>query len=274
MKFITSFFALLLMFLPSVFSVSGAGLEAASELYVKSGLEKQMQDIGPALLVGYKNNYSKAKEHTAYDKKIYQNIGQVIESSFDVQVMKEKVVTGLRKNITENDMEQILAWLSSPVGQKITELEERAGSKDGVRETQKFIRNIKKADVSTERVRLIKELNSSMDIIETTVDIALSTQFALSMTTGKEKKKLSRDDVLKLDVDFKKNRSRIEPMIKHQVHGSLLYTYQALSDEELGEFVAFAKSKNGKNYTRATSSVLIQTIDESSLQFAWEISQL
>jgi hypothetical protein len=63
-------------------------------------------------------------------------------------------------------------------------------------------------------------------------------------------------------------------MIEHQVHGSLLYTYQALSDDELGKYVAFAQSESGRNYTSVTSSFMLQAIVESSLKFAKEISQL
>ena len=51
-----------------------------------------------------------------------------------------------------------------------------------------YIKNIKKASISPERIRLVKDLNSSMNITDTTVDIALSTQFAL-IDDNKEGKK-------------------------------------------------------------------------------------
>lgn len=274
MKFISSFSTLLLVCFFLISYVNGADRESANELYVKSGLEKQMQDIGPALLAGYKNNYSKSKHHTAHDEKIYSNIAQVIESSFAIQAMRETVVTGLMKDMARRDMKLILAWLDSPVGKKITELEERAGSKEGMEATREYIGNIKKTSVSVERIHLIKDLSSSMNITETTVDITLSTQFALSMTMRKAKKKLSRDDIRRLYEDFKKNGSRIEAMAEHQVHGSLLSTYRTLTDEELLEYVAFAKSESGRKYTSVTSSFLLQAIIESSLQFVWGISQL
>ena len=273
MKFISIFSILLLICFFAISDVIAADRESADELYVKSGLEKQMQGIGPALLAGYQNNYRNSKKHTARDEKIYQNIGKVIESSFDTQVMRETVLNGIVENISENDMNVILAWLSSSVGKKITELEEMAGSKKGMDETQKFIRNIKKTSITKKRIRLIKELNAAMNITATTVDITLSTQFALSMTTKQAKGKLSRDSILKLYEDFKKDMVQIEPMVEHQVHGSLLYTYQPLADEELEQFVAFVKSKSGKNYTSVTSSFLTQAIIEGSLQFASDISQ-
>ena len=274
MKFIFTFFTLLVICFLSISDVTAADQESASELYVRSGLEKQMQGVGPALVAGYQNNYRNSKEHTSRDEKIYQNIGQVIENSFDTQVMRETVVNGVMENISESDMKLILAWLDSPVGNKITELEERAGSKEGMEETQEFIRNVKKTSTTKERIRLIKELNSSMNITATTVDITLSTQFALSMTTKQARGKLSRDAIRKLYEDFKKNMLQIEPMVEHQVNGSLLYTYQTLTDEELGQFVDFAKTTSGKNYTTVTSSFLLQGIVESSLQFASDISQI
>lgn len=274
MKFISSFLTLLLIYFLSIPCVKAADLESANELYVKSGLERQMQDIGQALLAGYKNNYGKSEQHTARDKKIYRNIGQVIEHSFDPQAMKKIVVNGLVKDIAESDMKLILAWLNSPVGTRITKMEERASSKKGIKETQDYIRNIKKYPISAERIRLIKDLNSSMNITETAVDITLAAQFALSMTTKKTKRKLSYDAIRKLYAEFKKNRSRIEPMMVHQVQGSLLYTYQALPDGDLEKYVAFAKSASGRKYNSTTSLYMLKAIVRSSLKFALETSRL
>jgi len=114
-----------------------------------------------------------------------------------------------------------------------------------------------------------------MNITGTTLDIALAAQFALSMTTQKTKRTLSRDDTRKLYAEFiKKNRSRIEPMIAHQVFGSLLYTYQALSDGDLEKYVAFTKSASGIKYNNVTSLYMLRAIVQGSLKFAREISQL
>lgn len=274
MKLISSFLILLLIYFISMPCVKAADLKSANELYVKSGLEKQMQDIGQALLTGYKNNYGKSERHTARDKKIYRNIGQLIEHSFDPQAMKQIVVNGLAKDIAESDMKLILAWLGSPVGIRITKMEERASSKKGIKEAQDYIRNIKNCPLSAERIRLIKDLNSSMNITGTAVDITLVAQFALSMTTKKTKRQLSYDDIRRLYAEFQKNRSRVEPMMVHQVQGSLLYTYQALPDGDLEKYVAFAKSASGRKYNNITSSYMLKAIVRSSLKFALETSRL
>ena len=275
MKFISTFSTLLLIYFLSISCVNGADPESANELYVKSGLEKQMRDIGPALLAGYRNNYSKSRRHTARDDKIYRNIGRVIERSFDTQAMKEIVVNGLANDLSESDMKLILAWLDSPAGQKITRLEERASRKEGMDEAQAYIRNIKKAPLSAERIRLIRDLNSSMNITETTVNITLAAQFAFSMTKIKTRRKLSHDDIRKLYEDFKKkNRPRIEPMIARQVNGSLLSTYKTLPDEDLKKYVVFTQSAGGIKYNTVTSSYTLQAIIESSLEFARNIFQL
>ncbi len=274
MKFLSSFLVLLLICFLSISRVKAADLKSANELYAKSGLEKQMLDIGQALLAGYKNNYGKFERHTARDKKIYRNIGRLIAHSFDPQSMKQIVVNGLAKDIAKSDMKLILAWLDSPVGIRITKMEERASSKKGIKETPDYIRNIKNYPLSAERIRLIKDLNSSMNITETAVDITLVAQFALSMTTNKTKRKLSYDDIRKMYAEFQKNRSRVEPMMVHQVQGSLLYTYQALPDGDLEKYAVFAKSASGRKYNNITSLYMLRAIVRSSLKFALEASLL
>jgi len=274
MKYIYSFFVFLLIYFLSIFCANSADLESAEQLYVKSGLEKQMMGIGRSLLNGYQNNYRKIGQHTAQDKKIYRNIDKIIEDSFDRQVTKKTVVDGLMKNINTSDIKLILAWLDSPIGRRITELEERASSKEGAKETQKYMRNIKNAPLSKQRIRLVKELDSVMEITRTTVDIVMSIQFALSMTTEEIEKKLNRGDIHKLYEAYKTSSAPVESEMKSQVYGSLLYTYQPLSDEELGQYVAFVKSAAGKKYSTVPSSFMLQAIIDSSLQFVWEIAQL
>ncbi len=273
MKTIFSFSILSLLFFISVSSLNAATLESSNKLYIKSGLEKQMMDIGPALLAGYRNNYSKTKIHSARDRTINRNIAQIITNSFSVQSMRKMIVTGLMENISDLEMQHILEWLNSSAGQKITMAEEMASSEKGVRETQAYIKTFNSSKASRERVRLIKDLNTFMNITETSVQIALSTQFALSMTVNKPKKKLNHADIQSLYKTFQKNRPRLEPMIKHQVHGSLLYTYQNLADYPLEKYLTFIKSESGKKYSSATSTIVVQIITDCSLQFAFEISQ-
>ncbi len=81
MKFITSFSILLLCFFFATDCSFGASFQKADELYGISGLEKQMRDVGPALLASYQNNYSKTERHSSRDKKIYENIEPITKRS-------------------------------------------------------------------------------------------------------------------------------------------------------------------------------------------------
>ncbi len=113
-----------------------------------------------------------------------------------------------------------------------------------------------------------------MNITETTLNIALSTQFALTMTLAPKKRNLSNGDIQKLYEKSKEIRPQLEPMVEHQVYGSLLYTYQSLSDEALEKYITFIKSKSGERYSTVISSYMLQAITKSCLQFAGEISKL
>lgn len=257
-----------------IFNLNSAERQLAEELYVQSGLQKQMSDIVLALLAGYKHNYDRMARHTDRDKVFHQRIEKVLKSSFDQQAMRKLVVDALEKQMSKNDAEEVLHWLGSSIGKKCTALEERASSQDGIEEGEQFLKNIKTRKFPEGRIHLIKELTVSMDIVETTVEMTLASQFALSMTTRQTKAELSTDKIEQLYNDFKINRSRIEQAIKYQVYGSLLYTYQSLSDAELKEYVSFARSESGQNYTRITSSSIIKAITNSSLQFARAISRL
>lgn len=137
-----------------------------------------------------------------------------------------------------------------------------------------FVKSLTNSSVSQERVRSIRKLDEGMHVTETAVEITLSTQFAFSMTTGEAKKTLSRDDIRELYKDFQKHRSSLESILQSQIYASLLYTYQKLTDAELGEYVGFAKSQNGKEYSRVTSMYLTRAVTASCLAFAREVTRL
>jgi len=260
-----------------LFSIGGACADdrkMAEELYSKSGLEEQVKDIGAAVLVGYRNNYRRSDKHSVRDEQINRQIERVIDDSFDPETLRDTVIVGQTTDLSAEDLEAALAWLDSPVGEKVTELEEKASSEEGVKGLQDFARNFNKSSVSAERVRLIRELDQALHITETALDITLSTQFALSMTTREGDETLTRDDIRDLFDDFQKYRPQLEPLVENRVHASLLYTYQQLTDKELGEYLAFAKSAKGAKYNRITALYLTRAITASCLDFAWEINQL
>lgn len=274
MKSFFSFFILLLLSFFSVTSAASANLENAKELYAISGLEDQMSNIGPALLSGYKNNYGKSKHHSADDQKVFLSIEQMINDSFALSEMKETIVQDMKEKIPQSDMAVILTWLNSSIGRKITLLEKKAGTEKGMAETKDYMKNIRKKKVSKERVQLIKDLDHSMNITETTVDVAMCTQFALTMATTKTDRKLSREQIQQHFMEFQSKRPQAETMMQQQAHGSLLYTFQSLPDEELAQYVNFVKTDSGRVYSLTTSASMLQAICDSSLDLAWKISQL
>lgn len=274
MKWFSPYAALLLITVFSNCFVYASNRQAAMEMYAKSGLEKQMLDIGPAFMAGYKEYYSMARHHLDHDRQVYNSIDQLVDRAFDSVKMREAIVSGLMEKISSGDMLQILAWLSSATGDKITILEEMAGGDAGAKAAQEYARNFTKGSVTEKRVELIKDLTSLMNIVETTVGVTVSTQFALSMTTGIAKKNLSHDDVVRLYENFKANRPQNRKMIENRVYTSLLSTYRTLTDEELAEYVEFIRSEAGQKYSRVTSHFFLKAIVDGCLLLALEASGL
>lgn len=246
----------------------------AEELYVKSGLAEQVEDIGAAILAGYQHNYQRSDAHTDRDEKIHREIGRVVAETFDVNNIRDSVVVGSANDLKSEDLDAALAWLDSPTGQKVTALEKKASSPEGVQGLRDFARNFTRDSVTQERVRLIRELDEALHVTETAVEIALSTQFALSVTVRPKTQTLSRDEIRELYEKFRSNKDQLRPRVQNQVYASLLYTYQDLTDSELKAYLAFASSPGGAEYNRVTSVYLTRAITESCLNFAREIGRL
>ncbi len=255
--------------------VHGADRQSVEELYIKSGLARQLESVGPALWAGYSEYFRSSGGHSGREKKVYREVERLLAESFDVRRMRETLVAGLMLDIPDRDMERILAWLNSPVGRKITALEEHASSGEGMRQALEYIRSIERKSVPDSRRRLVERLDRAMDITATTVDVTLAMQFALALTMDGVGRNMSEDQVAERFENFRQNRNGQVPVTtRRQVLGTLLYTYQSLSDEELAGYLDFIGSESGQVYSRVTSKHLLQALNNASFEFARRVSVL
>jgi hypothetical protein len=211
-------------------------------LMIKSGLDKQLEQIAPMVLadVTQQNEQSHALSQGELEE-----LSSMISRTFDARALKESVQKHIQANLSEADITSALAWLNSPLGARLTKLEENASTPAAYAEMQQMAG---KLTGNASRVDLARKLDNAMKATETGVAVALNTQIALiaALTSAADPEK--RPSMETIEKEVAKTKGRIRPVVEQSTLLSFLYAYQSVSDADLVKYIDFAKSASGKRY--------------------------
>ncbi len=208
----------------------------------KSGLDKQLEQIAPMVQSGITraNQQSKALSPEALNA-----LGGMAARAFDAKALKEKVRKHIQANLSGTDIQAALAWLGSPLGEKITKLEEDASTPAAYAEMQKTAGKLAR---NAGRIDLAGKLDNAVKATETGVAVALNIQtalFAALTSAAPPDKRPSMEDIEK---EVMKSKGQIRSAVEQDTLLTFLYTYRSLSDAEINKYIDFAESASGKKY--------------------------
>jgi len=141
----------------------------------KSGLDKQLEQI-PAMVQA-------EVEQTQQQQKVFPqselpNIKRLVAVAFDSKALNNAVRAHIQTNMTGKDIEAALIWLNSPLGEKITGLEEAASTPQAMAEMQSMAGGLAG---NKARVEKLKRLDNAVQAIESNVRMALNMQVAMTI---------------------------------------------------------------------------------------------
>lgn len=184
-------------------------------------------------------------------------IKNAMQESFASAPMQTMIANYLRTHLDKKTSQASLVWLRSPLGVKITALESANNSPEAQADMQKQIPTLLK---NTQRFALIRELDAAINVTQSTINTLLGIQEAMVrgiMASNPNAQQLTTDELHQQIV-------QLEPQIKAQyailIIGSMAYNYQTLSDDEIRQYINFAKSPTGIHYHSAITKALDQAM--------------
>ncbi len=231
---------------------------SVEKLMVKSGLSKQLEQIAPMVQTGMAQQNQQSGSLTAAE---LNDLNNVAAKAFDAKTLTENVRKHIQANLSEADIQAALTWLNSPLGEKITKLEEDASTPAAYAEMEKMG---DKLGGNAGRIDLVKKLDLAVKGTETGVALALNTQTALvaAMTSGMPQEK--RPTMEAIEKELNKSRGQIQSAIEQSTLMSFLYAYRNLSDAEINKYIDFANSASGKKYSAVTSDAITAAVTNAA----------
>jgi len=250
-------------YVPSVW----AQTSGVDELIIKSGIQRQVEQVPEVIKAQFEERFRQDQKMSAADR---ANLRNAAQESFDPTLMLKTVKAGISEGLTEQDISAILSWLNSPLGMKITKLEEEASSGEAYRAMVKFAQDM--PEPQQNRLALIERMDNSAQLTEYTVqikmDVALTMSEAIACAT--ECNNFSREEVLK---QLERVRPQIEQTSRQETAIHVLYSYQTLTDQELEEYIKFYETKVGQKYTKVFTTALSRAIKDASKTMGEKMGQ-
>ncbi|MFC1821653.1 DUF2059 domain-containing protein [Thermodesulfobacteriota bacterium] len=250
------------------------GKKLLNEIYVKSGLEKQIQQIPSNMQAGFDQEIMHDKNFRSLSRDYLSNIRGLIKKAYSSKDLKKTIVDQIEANITQDDIKEIIKWLDSPLGKKCTKLEEAISTTEALNEIKLFAAKVQESPPSADRIKLIQKLDSSLKYTETNVTISMNMQFALDAAIETSLPIENQKPLSEILERIKKRRPHIEAEMKPRIIVTLIYTYRSLSNFELEEYIKFAGSKLGVKYQRTVIEGIKNGLVSGSFKLGKSIGEL
>jgi hypothetical protein len=239
---------LVVAFLSLVLSITSFAMQTPTpqqtqSLIKSSGVKVQVGQI--AALVQYGIDEAMQDAGLPVPPQVDAALRQAVASSFNATIFLNEVQRSIENGLSRQDVEAVLQWLDSPVGKRITRLEEAGSSPAALAEMESMkVQLLKDAD----RVKLIKRFDAAIKGSEYSADLMMNVQVAMATSMAAI---LAPDDPTVHEQIFaavSANRSQIELEARDKTLQSFLYTYRSLNEEELNRYIDFISSGVGVRY--------------------------
>lgn len=218
------------------------------ELYKATGWPVQVEHFDSALQM-MQNQYKDMLPPV-----FYQSVVGFSSQRFEPTAMNQRGLSALKQSLESPD--PALAFFDSALGKKIVKAETEATTAENLQKNQQGVPVIK---ISNERKVLFKELAAAIPYRQATVDVSTSLTSTMGDTVDSLFPGMGLGSSIK---QITPTKAQIEQQVDAHLNDILVYVYRDLTDQELQQFIAFAKSTEGKDYYQSAQKVILASLNK------------
>lgn len=258
----------LLVAAPAATAAGPSGLDTANAIIVKSGVAAQLGDFAPTLRTGITTNAELASKMT--EAQLATLLG-AFESAYAPAKLQADIAAELVRQLKAPQAKEALAWLESPVGSKITAMEDEATAlaADPVRmaEAQKMLERLPPR--RAERyIALMKATGADEAGATIAINSQLGMAYGAAATLGKQP-----PDLEAMRKELGSQRPQIVEALGNVYFTMFSSVYADLPEAELDQYLAFAQSPAGKAYHQALSASIDVALTRAARETGRQIGE-
>lgn len=259
-----------------VFSLSAwaqSGRDLAERVYRDSGMEVQFAQLPEQLAQGIVQSRDRLEKGARLPDNFPLALAAELKVAFNLDAFRMTIIDKLEANLTNAQMNDVLQWLDSAVGRRITALEESSADVS-MEQIDAYAQSLSDTAPAAPYLKQIQQLNAQTHAVESTVEITLVMQLgvvfaAIGATPD------APPDALNVAVrQLEAARPQFEQAIGRQVMISLLYTYRDAKPEDLDAYLNFVGSKVGEVYHRVSSQAMTHGLRDVGVNLGHRVPAL
>lgn len=212
-----------------------------------SGLNQSVKQILPGVLSSLDGN----QQQPALPPPVRAAMRNAAAQSFQAAPMLEKVRARLAGELTAGQISDTQAWLDTPLGRRITDLENASNEPEAMVKMQAYAEELAKRPAPTSRLRLIRDLILATGAQEMMNQIteAVIMATALGFNAAQPKQQQMPTELLRQQI--KSGMPEIQKQTEQFAMSMMLYTYRSLSDTEVDSYIRFSRSASGAAFNKS-----------------------
>ncbi len=239
----------------------------ALTIYRDSGIAAQVNSFPATVIASL--HYAQAHETAAkvISKDDLREIGALVNKSFDEELSQGVALNYIQKELSPEDLKNVVAWLHSPLGRKIKEIEELNGTDQNMEAMDQFLSEVRANPPAATFLQSISALAKAMHSEEITGDLAISIMKMTLSSVLAASGSLTQSNYQERVAPIQDQKDSFVKGSSGQILEFLLFTYRNLSQEELAKYVEFNRSASGIHYNDVVYKILSSILDQASNRY-------
>ena len=182
----------------------------------------------------------------------------IVAQTFSPDTLRSNMQGSLARSLDQERTRILLAWLRTPLSQRIVALESASVTADHQVQMISFINQLPSTPPVPARLTLIHRLERAGDVAQGSAVVMAAAGAALRRTL---RPFLAPAGIAQRDVDGQPISSTLDENYRLRIMLSLLFTYRELSDAELGRYVDVLESPTGRWFTEVSHSAFLASLE-------------
>ncbi len=221
------------------------------------GVESQVSQI-PAQIEEQIKSYDDEQ-----DLETFRILREVLPRAYAKDYLMASVRETFYRESEGRDVEPTLEWLRSPVGTRISEAEAETSRPGALEKMMEFFEDYQDMDPDSPRVRMLSDLDEAAGVTESGVRLVLE----MARSTARGVNHLAPGAQQVSEEGLEDQISQLEPQIRPALREStkllLYFKFRTLKDEEIRQYLEFARSPHGQWLQEAVMNSLVQALRDA-----------
>lgn len=239
--------------------------ETAKQLYNASGLKELIAQIPLSTARSFETSLSAQQLPELFKSVDEESIRGAVKKAFNTEVFDKYLLKELHNGMSRVSRDEMLNWYTTDLGGRVKQAEidnSLLTAQTRFEDYQLFIRRYPVNDV---REKLVLGLDTTMKSTDSAVDMMTNIQVAFNLSLSRfmpAEQRLSRQQIVDM---AKQNQEALLSQYKQQTHEVLLFTYQALSNDDLVLLNEMLGTDAGQQFVAAINSGIKKGLFSASL---------